>query len=261
MYIFLGDETDPEAGSGEWFIYGGVFVPVAEVGALHLALDSLRQEFNLAPTDQLKFGSRTRPQQLSQADHTQLKSRVIGLARPHGVKFCAQVVLHELARNVDQRELVRRGANTVLSKFNAFLRETNEFGLALLDRQPNPYDYIRQKFQVGLEFEGGRIERLERITGFASTCDGASHIASLADIILGGFRYCVNEPERDRIGRLLLPQIAQIMWYERVGTHYYLRERGLVTRPREIRREHYQQRYDGLLDRLQMLIADAPDPE
>jgi len=67
-------------------------------------------------------------------------------------------------------------------------------GIAFLDRLPvkNACQYLKEKFQVGLELDGGGTLRLENVVAYASTCDGASHLASMADILLGSFRYCVN---------------------------------------------------------------------
>jgi hypothetical protein len=49
--------------------------------------------------------------------HRDLKNKVMSLSRNVGdVTFCAQVTLHELARNKSHDDLVLWGANTVLSK-------------------------------------------------------------------------------------------------------------------------------------------------
>jgi hypothetical protein len=48
---------------------------------------------------------------------------------------------------------------------------------------------------------------LERVIGFGSTTDGASHLASIADVLIGSFRYCVNEEERDIAGRAMFPDL------------------------------------------------------
>jgi hypothetical protein len=38
----------------------------------------------------------------------------------------------------------------------------------------------------------------KRILGLGHGADGRSHLCSVADIMLGAFRYCVNEPDNER---------------------------------------------------------------
>src|SRR5262249_49588574 len=82
------------------------------------------------------------------------------------------------------------------------------------DRIPvdHPYRYLTEKFQVGLPFPGDQSRRLDRIVGLASTGNGASNSASIADVIIGAFRYCMNEPDKDIAGGAILPQIVNLMW-------------------------------------------------
>ena len=254
MHLLLGDEADHEQqGRARFFVYGGLFVDAGNVAGLHASVEGIRLEIGLRATDPLKFATNNRPAHISQADYTEAKRRVIGAAHEHGARFSAQVTLHELARNVEHDELVRRGANTILGCFNRFLAEdVNDYGLALLDRLPidHEYRYLREKFQVGLTFPNGNRRSLDRIVGLSSTCEGASHLASVADIVLGSFRYCVNEPERDVAGRAMFPSIVQLMWHVRRGNIVYLKNRGLVLRPRTIAAELHQREYDALVDRL-----------
>jgi hypothetical protein len=100
----------------------------------------------------------------------------------------------------------------LLARFNQFLgTDQNSYGLVFMDRIPigNPYQYMKEKFQIGLTFRNQQPRRLERILGLSHTCDGASHFASLNDILVGAFRYCVNEPERNEAGQAMFPLIAR----------------------------------------------------
>jgi hypothetical protein len=91
-----------------------------------------------------------------------------------------------------------------------------EHGIAKLDRMgKNSFTYAKNKFQTGLIFPGRDISikrRLDRITSIGFTCDGASHLSSMADILLGSFRYCVNDAEKDKAGRVMLPKLVPLMW-------------------------------------------------
>lgn len=139
-----------------------------------------------------------KPKTVTADAHREIKSAVIALAQELGVTFCAYIFLHAIGRSQDQVDLIEYGANTVLGRFNEFLTEKNEHGIAKLDRMgKNGFIYAKEKFQRGLTFSG-RDRRLGRIISVGFTCDGASHLSPMADIVLGSFRYCVNEPEKDK---------------------------------------------------------------
>lgn len=95
---------------------------------------------------------------------------------------------------------------------------------------------------------------MSHIIGYASTCDGASHISSVADIVLGSFRYCVNEEDKDIAGRELLPLVVRMMWHKRKGDEINVMEKGLTLRPREIRAPAYRAEYEALRQRLSGLL-------
>jgi hypothetical protein len=130
-------------------------VPIENLPTLHDEIEKVRKAAGLSDTDSLKFASRTRPDCLTAESHRALKSKVMTLARDVGnVTFCAQVTLHELARNQEHDDLVLWGANTVLGRFNMFLANKNSYGYAVLDKVPveHPYRYLKEKFQLGLTF-------------------------------------------------------------------------------------------------------------
>jgi len=204
MHLMYGDEADHDRDRGQkFFVYGAVFIDSERALGLHTAIEALRINKRFGLGDSLKFQTNSRPEQVSREDHTDAKRQVLELAAEHGVQFCAYVMLHELARNQEHEELVQWGANTLLGKFNEFCGERpHGHGLVMFDRMPIAHEhrYFREKFSTGLTFPNGRTRRLENVLGLASTCDGASHMSSVADIVLGSFRYCVNEPERDIAG-------------------------------------------------------------
>jgi hypothetical protein len=159
--------------------------------------------------------------------------------------------------------MVLYGANTLLGKFNEFMgTDQDTSGLVLFDRIPidHPYRYLRDKFQVGMTFPGGKSTRLERIMGFASTTDGASHLASVADILVGSWRYCVNEPEMDVACKAMFPKLMDLMWKRTMNGKLYVRDFGVVLRPQEVQVEKYKKEYKDLRDRLQGYL-DAKDAD
>jgi hypothetical protein len=201
MYLMFGDEADKDAAKDKkFFVYGAIFVPTNSIAALHAEVERLRAVAGMAGTDTLKSGTNTKPKGMTNEAHKQLKIDVTKAAREKGnVKLCVQVTLHELARNQDHDARVLFGANTILGKFNHFLAEQNSHGFAVMDRIPveKPYDYLKEKFQVGMTQNGKALGRLERILGFSHGADGTSHLCSVCDILLGSFRYCVNDPKNE----------------------------------------------------------------
>jgi hypothetical protein len=257
MFLLFGDEADSDRGRGQkFFVYGAVFIPTNSVQALHAAVEKARTDAGLKLTDSLKFASRTKPTAMAAGAHRALKKEVMRLAREVGnAKFCSYVMLHELARNQEQNELIQWGANSVLGKFNEFLEESKSHGYALLDRMPvgNSYVYLKEKFQIGNSFKDKQI-RLDRILGFGHVCDGSSHMCSVADVMLGAFRYCVNEPDNIEAGKEMFPVLMSMMWKRESGGKTYVNNCGLLLRPRTVEVAKHKTEYDSLLTRLQSYL-------
>jgi hypothetical protein len=253
VYLMYGDEADAEQGRGQkFFLYGGIFIEQSQAWPVHLRIEELRKHTGFAPQDSLKFASSTKPKTVTADAHRKIKSAVIDLAGELGVIFCTYIFLHAIGRSQEQSDLILYGANTVLSRYNEFLAEKNEHGVAQLDRMgKNGFDYAKEKFQLGLNFGLGRSRRLDRLISVGFTCDGASHLASMADILLGSFRYCVNEPEKGIAGKAMLPKLMPLMWTATRGGKRFVRERGLNLRPKDVRSPDHQQEYEALLNRLQ----------
>jgi hypothetical protein len=79
--------------------------------------------------------------------------------------------------------------------------------------------------------------------------DLAEHMCSVADVLLGAFRYCVNEPDDEEAGKAMYPIIVGMMWNHERDGKTVLHERGLVFRPME-KSLQYQAEYDALSERL-----------
>lgn len=255
MYFMFGDEADKDQTAGKkFFVYGAIWCPSNSMPALHAGIEKARSAAGYASTNSLKSSSNSRPTDVTPEKHRDLKNEVMRLAREVGnVKFCAQVTLHELARNQTNTELVERGANTVLSRFNMFLGEQKSHGYALMDRMPikDPYTYLKDKFQLGMEFPDSRSIRFDRILGFGHACDGSSNLCSVADIMLGAFRYCVNEPDNEEAGKAMFPTLMSMMWKREAGGKTYVNECGLLFRPKDVKVAKHQAEYDSLIERLQ----------
>lgn len=257
MQLMFVDEADVEQGRNQLFyVAGAIFVGADRARALSDAVFQIRDARGFRAGDPLKFAGRNRPEHVALDDHRDAKRDVMAAAAEHGVTFCAYVMLHELAQEQGQDRLVQYGANTLLGKFNEFCGQAGVGpGIAMFDRMPvgNEFAFYREKFSRGLTFPNRANVRLENVISYASTCDGASNLSSVMDIVLGAFRYCVNEPERDVAGRQLLPQVTRLMW--RGEGDNPLRERGLVMRPQNVRVDEHRAHYEALRVRLNGLLA------
>lgn len=265
MYLMLGDEADAEQSRGQkFFVYGAIFVPHERIKPISDSVEAARKAAKFEPTDSLKFTDMTRPQKISKETFREVKAKVMDLAAQHGIVFCAYAMLHAIAANQGHKKMVLFGANTLLGKFNEFLgTDQDTFGFVLFDRIPidHPYPYLREKFQTGMTFSDGRPPtRLARIMGLASTTDGASHLTSVADILVGSWRYCVNEPEMDVAGKAMFPKLMDLMWKRTRNGELYVRDFGFVLRPQEVQVEKYKKDYNDLRARLQGYL-DAKDAE
>jgi hypothetical protein len=259
MYLMVGDEADAEQSRGQkFFVYGAIFVSHDSSKPLSDGVEAIRLAAKFEPTDSLKFADKTRPEKISKETFREVKGRVMDLARQHGVVFCAYAMLHAIAANQGHKNMVLWGANTLLGKFNEFLgTDQDTFGLVLFDRIPidHPYPYLREKFQIGMTFPGDRPpNRLERIIGLGSTTDGASHLASVADILVGSWRYCVNESEMDVAGKAMFPKLMDLMWKRTSDGKLYVNDFGFVLRPQEVQVDKYKKEYKDLRARLQVYL-------
>lgn len=110
--------------------------------------------------------------------------------------------------------------------------------------------YFKDKFQNGLTFPQTPAQPLSRILAYSSTCDGASHLASVADIVVGSFRYCVNEPEGVTAAANIWPQVVKMMWGRKEGGKYSVRNLGLTLSPQTVQNPEHRAKYDSLMTRL-----------
>jgi hypothetical protein len=266
-FILFADEANPEqTDPNKFFIYGGVIIPVSAIASIHQEVEAVRVALGLTVQDQLKFNSRSKPKVISSDQHTWAKAAVYEIAEKHGVKFIGYAILHSIAKNKDHSTLVEFGANILLAKFNQFLGEVGGLGWANFDRlnTEKPYAYLQAKFENRYASDAGHI-RLERILGYSFTCDGASHHSSVADILIGGFRYVMNEPERDVAGRAIVQALGPVFWGKQNSDGVnFIGERGLVLRPKNLAVPAYQADYAEVRARLtdwSKTLSDGEQPQ
>ena len=258
MYYLFTDETNQQPSKkSEFFIYGGAFVPAEALNELHIMVRDVRDRYGYQPGDEFKFSPHSKPPQVEKTDFTLAKRDVLDGCSHLGIIFSAYLILHRIAHSKSLDELISYGANSVIANFDYFLDENDEIGICIVDRLPigNDFGYLRDRFQYGLQFPDGRTKPLNRILMYAASCEGASNAMSAIDILLGSFRYCVNERDKDIAPKKMLPVLAKMMWYREHEGVRHLRERGLLLRPKNVKVADYKDAYDDLVDHLQGLIS------
>jgi hypothetical protein len=80
-------------------------------------------------------------------------------------------------------------------------------------------------------------------------------MCSVADVMLGAFRYCVNQPENEEAGKAMFPTLMSMMWKRERNGKTYVNNCGLVFRPASIEEPMHQAEYAALVERLQSYLA------
>lgn len=259
MYLLLTDETNLKAGGNvEFFSYGGLIVSMKKLPELHARIAEIRKANGYLPADRLKFDTNARPKHVSVEAATAAKRDVVSACIACDCKFIAYVILHSIARNTPLETTIQWGADHVIGKFNFFLQCQNTHGIVAMDRLPDgvEFDYLSNKFIGGLKLPEGEPIELDRIALFSSTCINASHLTSAMDIVLGSWRYCINNPMNAGAAKSMMTDLTKLIWCEREGKNLYAFEKGLVFRPKEVKRADYRAKYDALLNHVNELIDD-----
>jgi hypothetical protein len=258
MYLLFTDETNLQAKENvEFFSYGGLIISSENLPKLHTGIEAIRIKYGYGQTDKLKFDTNARPKSVSVEAATRAKQEVIQLCVALDCKFIAYVVLHAIAQKQDIAKVVMWGASHVIGKFNFFLKTKDSYGMVAMDRLPDgvEFEFLAQKFSEGLSFPDEESVQLDRIVLHASTCLNASHASSAMDVVLGSWRYCINNPRNKKAAEEMMDNISKLIWCEREGNNIYAFEKGLIFRPKTVKVDAYQAKYDALLNHVNGLLA------
>jgi hypothetical protein len=261
MHFLFTDETNlPNDPNAKFFAYGGLIIPPGRLVELHRGIAKIREEAGYKPQDELKFQTAARPAHIGIKECTKAKNDVVALCIALDCRFIAYVILHQIARNTAVDDLVKWGASHVIGKFNYYLGTVRSQGVVVVDRLPHASEYalLADRFSRGLTFPDDKPVMLDNIMLFASSCSNASHASAAMDIVLGAFRYCINQPKNVTAAREMMTNLSKLIWCEREGENIYAFERGLVLRPKDIKVAAYKQEYDGLIGWINKLLADEP---
>jgi len=262
MRILLTDETNRQpSADAEFFVYGGLVLTTEALSILHARIEDIRRAAGFRPGDELKFDTRARPEHVAIEKCTEAKQQVIESAKQCGCVFIVHVILHSIIACQDADQQVQWAADYVIGRFNQYLEEVRDDGICIVDNLPNraEFRYLSDKFAHGLKLDTGTHIALDRVKLYASTCIGASHASSAMDIVLGAFRYCINNPRNPHAARQMLGAVASMMWGRRDGGTLHVRGRGLILRPeiKDIRHDAYRDKYNALIAHLKTLTSQA----
>ena len=76
-------------------------------------------------------------------------------------------------------------------------------------------------------------------------------MTSVTDIVVGAFRFIVNEPDKDKVGITLLKLLEKVMWSKPEGNDINISERGICIRPVKIKSVKIQADVEALTQRLE----------
>jgi hypothetical protein len=253
MYWLVTDETNVEPGQGRFFIYGGLIMTPEQMLKAHEAIQDIRMKYGFSDTDDFKFETRSRPQSMTVEKWTRAKGEAIAAAEKLGATLVIYVVLHDIARNKPKTQITEWALNSVVAHFDMrFLTEKMSYGMVCIDRVDEKfgYRYLSSKFQEGIELPDGRTAKLARIIHYSISCNGASHISSLVDIVLGGMRYSVNTAGgvgKEELAREILPPISRMMWHAvKPDGSWQVGGYGFLQYPKDVLVPEYREQYVNL---------------
>jgi len=260
MHYLFADETNTSPKHDErvkFFVYGGLIVPEAKFSHLDREVTRLRAENNYLSTDSLKFDTRSKPNHVSAAQFANVKNAIVEMCIEAECRLVLYIVLHDIADTTGIPTTIKWGADHIFEVFNRYLSENESDGIAFLDRLPATAEYnlLVEKFTKGNTYKN-EVRPLSRIRMFASSCDNASHLNSVADIVIGTFRYCINQPINADAAKRMMKNLVKIIWAVQAGEHLDPYEKGLTLRPVQwtIKIPAYKAEYTTLINHINSLL-------
>ncbi len=243
MYLIYADEADQD-GQRELLVYASVFFPANNLLSISNKVSQLREKHGFRNGDSLKFSTGTKPSDVSREQHTAIKAEILRLAVKNDCKACCYVIPHAIAKGKPHEDRLKFALNTLLIKFDQFLKESGSIpGSAHFDHTEdyNQNKFLREISELGVQNEAGTRKKLDRVISVGTTQNGMSHLNSVTDIVVGSFRWVINEPEKNKVGAKLLAQLSGLLWGKMNDKGVLnVRERGLVVRPKTIKSQKYK---------------------
>lgn len=263
MHLLYIDESNLQTTkNADFFICGGAVIPLATMADLGLAVDAIRKEAGFAASDRFKFDTNSRPAWVDESAFAAAKDKVLVLANRLEIRFIAYAAPHRLAQQQGQYRTYYYGLHTVVSHFQLFLqsRQPPAHGIVVADRMPikEGFKLLGHLHQMGGDPSMSPRGRFPNIDLFGMSIIEASHVASVADILIGAFRYCVNEPHDRPACFKLLPLVLDRIWGTKTDEGYRVLDAGLIIRPQRSKSESIKALTCDLLNTLERFAGGIP---
>jgi hypothetical protein len=257
MYLVLTDETNVRpSDTAKFFTYGALLIPMDEVPDLDRAIAAIRDAHGYRASDELKFDTRARHNHVDIEAAKTAKNEVVEAAITAGCKFIVYAILHDIIANKNQDECFQYAINSVIARTHEYLQHSNDDAMLLVDSLPigKQFSFLARKFTRGIEMESGSTARLPKIRLFGATCSNASNVSSAMDIVLGCWRYCINQPKNEDAARKMLDNLNQMLWHRAEGEHMHVLDYGLILRPKAVKVDACRDEYRELIRRLNAIM-------
>lgn len=167
------------------------------------------------------------------------------------IKFIAYAVHHEIAGKQRDRKWLY-ALKTVFCGYDLFLQRCEAYGICLVDHFPDCLKTLGRINRDGIDpkFHGGNMKRkLDQIICYGAISIETTHLASIADIVLGAFRYCVNQSKNDELSAILYKKVRPLL-VSPSKDPTMVEGWGLFLSPKNIKVPEYQLAYQELRNRL-----------
>jgi hypothetical protein len=248
MYLLYTDETNLDARSSEFFVYGGIAIPSENAKSLSDALVKIREAAKIKPEFLLK--SNHRPEHLDAQAFIKIKNDFVDAAANAKCVFLTSIILHKIAINPDEAR--RNEINRILFHFDCFLIRPKTEGVVLIDRFSDKQidTLVRERTAVGvIDMPYSKSLELKRILGIHYSAIGQSHFCSLIDILLGMYRYAIdaalNGGEKGQeVAKSIIKRMQPLFFCEREDGK--ISEFSINFSPKIIKGSKYRVRYQEL---------------
>ncbi len=236
MYILVTDETNATTSNSnpnDYFISGGLILSSEKIFDLHKKIGDARRTKNYQSRDLLKFETNSK----------QLKNDVIDICKQIGGLLITVLTPHTIA--TDPKQKYQWNHNQVVGKYHKFLLDRNVWGICMCDPIEGARQHFAELFQNGLYISRtNKSVPLPNIVAYTTAHIESSHLMSALDVVLGAFRWSVNNfksknTECRDIAQALLVKISDLIWCDATPTYptETIQEFGLTVRPMGIEKQ------------------------
>jgi hypothetical protein len=260
MYILFGDETNIDLKNPDFVLYGAIFFKIDSLCAINHEIDDLRKQYGLNPHDELKSTTKSH----------ELKQKVIEIGIKYKVKFLIHIIHYTIAKGLitdpkksELHNIVCSALDWILYYYDMYLKNSESKGICVVDHRSESFkSYFAQKLSDGLFMVYDEEPTpLNNIDLYCISHSGASHVNSLADIVLGEFKKIINtrnKPITQSIQNIFNNVFPMTQF--RVSLRPY--RVGIIIRPpiKKIEVKKYKDEYEKIIKRFNELLQGMPAP-